>query len=365
MTRLGVTLALAAPLMFADFRYDQSSRMTGGAMMSMMQLAARFGKNVAQPANSTVAVKGNLMVMNHGKTATIYDLDKETITEVNFEKKEYSVTTFAEMKAFLEKTVMKTGSGETSIDIDVKDTGKEEVIGGMKAKEFLMAMKVEGTNPQNGQKAEFNMEMSSWIAPKLPGYDEMADFHKRMAQKMDLAGMFGGTGVAGMGRGMAAAAKKMAEMDGIPVMQIVRMIPTDPEQLKAMEQQQQAAQAQQGQQPQMPNAGQVAGQTAGQAATSAVAGRLGRFGGLGAGGLGGGLGGLRKKKEEAAPPLPPPAPTPVADAAAASGVKGSFTSEVSMMEMTMESKNFSNSGVEDSMFAVPGGFKLVKGSMQR
>lgn len=353
---LGVLLALSAPFSLADFRYDQSSRMTGGSMMAMMKMAAKFSKGAMDPVNSTVAVKGNRMVMNHGKSATIYDLDKETITEVNFEKKEYSVTTFAEMKAFLDKTIMKGGTTETAVEIDVKETGKEEVVAGMKAREFLMTMKVEATDPQTGKKSEMQMEMSNWLATKLPGYEEISDFYLRMGEKMDMRSMFGGMGQAGMGKGMAEAAKKMAAMDGIPVLQIMRMIPTDPEQMKQME----AAQASQPQQP-MPSAGQAAEQAAGQAAASAVAGRMGRLGGLGSAGLGG-LGGMRKKKQEA------PAPEPVAAAPAtpeAMGVKGSFTSEVSMMEMTIESKNHSNSSVDDGMFAVPGGFKTVKGAMQK
>ncbi len=73
------------------------------------------------------------------------------------------------------------------------------------------------------------------------------------------------------------------------------------------------------------------------------------------------MGGMRrKKKEEAAAPPPPPASAPEP-----SGAKGSFSSEASMIEMTIESKNHSNSGVDDGMFAIPGGFKLVKGAMQK
>ena len=353
---LCLLLALCAPFTLADFRYDQSSRMTGGSMMAMMKMAAKFSKGAMDPVNSTVAVKGNRMVMNHGKTATIYDLDKETITEVNFEKKEFSVTTFAEMKAFMEKTVLKGGTTETAAEIDVKETGKEEVVAGMKAREFLMTMKVSAADPQTGKKGEMQLEMSNWMAPKLPGYQEISEFYQRMGEKMDMRSMFGGAGQAGMGKGMAEAAKKMAAMDGIPVLQIMRMIPTDPEQMKQME----AAQQSQASQP-MPSAGQAAEQAAGQAAASAVAGRMGRLGGLGGAGIGG-LGGMRKKKQDA----PAPVAEPVAAATPeAMGVKGSFTSEVSMMEMTIESKNHSNSGVNDGMFAVPGGFKTVKSAMQK
>ena len=361
VTRIALGLALSAPLMWADFRYDQTSKMTGGAMMAMMKLAAKFSKGALDPVNSTIAVKGNRMVMNNGKTATVWDIDKETFTEINFEKKEYSVTTFAEMRAFLGKATKGVQDTNATMEIDVKETGKTETIGGFPAREFLMTMKFESTNPQTGKKGEMRMEMSNWITPKLPGYQEVAEFHKRMAAKMDMGAMFGGMSQAGMGKGMAAAAKKMAEMDGVPVLQIMRMMPTDPEQIKQMEEMQKT-QAAQGD-AQVPSAGQAAGDAAGQAAAGAVAGRLGRLGGLGSSGLGG-LGGLRRKKKEEAP-APAPEPAPAAAPAPAASSPGSFSSEASLMEMTIESKNHSNSGVDDGMFATPGGFKQVKSSMQK
>lgn len=346
---LALALALTAPLTLADFRYEQTTRMTGGAMMAMMKMAAKMSKGAIDPVSATVAVKGNRMVMSTGQTAMIYDLDKETLTEVRFEKKEYSVTTFAEMKAFFAKTIAKGGSQETSLEVDVKDTGKEEVIAGMKAREYLLTMKMEATNPQTGQKGEMQMEISIWMAPKPAGYQEYNDFSLRMSEKLDAASVFGNVGHTGMGKGMAAATKKMAAMDGIPVLQIMRMIPTDPEQLKQVEEAHQA----QANQPPMPSGDQAAGQ----AAAGAIAGRLGRLGSLGVGGLGG----LRKKKQEEVVPPPAPATPPVAEA---TGPKGSFKTTAALMEMTVEMRNHSNAAVDDGMFAIPDGFKAVKSVMQ-
>jgi hypothetical protein len=363
LQKLGLALALTAPLTLADFKYEQTSRMTGGAMMAMMKMAARFNKSAMEPTSTTVAVKGNRMVMNHGKTAMIYDLDKETVTDVNFEKKEYSVMTFAEMKAFVEKNMKAAPGRGATVDVDVKETGKTDVIAGMKTREFLLSMKFEAANPQTGKTGEMKMEMSNWMAPKLPGYEEVNAFYVRMGQKMDMASMFGGA-ASGMGKGMAEAAKKMSMMDGVPLLQITRMMPTDPEQMKQMEQAAQAQEAQQSQQAQQgqgPTAGQVAEDAAGQAATGALAGRLGRIGGLG-----GALGGLgRKRSSTPPPPPPPPPPAAAAPAAPVEQSKGSFTSTASLIEMTIETKSHSNSSVDEGMFAVPGGFKLVKSAMQR
>jgi len=360
--RTTMALLWLAPAVFADFKYDQNSRMTGGAMMSMMQLAARMGAGGAlQNNDSTVSIQGNRMAtVTAGKTAHIVDIDKEQIIDVNFEKKEYSVTTFAEMRAFMEKAMQKVGQPAGDISIDVKETGKTEVIDGLKAREFLMSMKYVTMNPQTGKNGEMQVEISSWMAPALPGHKEMQEFHVRMAQKLNIAHL-----QAGIGRGMQEAAKKMATMDGVAVLQVIRMMPTDPEQAKQMQAAFEQAKAQQGaNQPQMPNAKDAAGQAAGQAATGALAGRLGRAGGL-AGGLGG-LGGLRKKKaaEEAPPPPPPPAAAPETPAAP-SGPQGSFSGEASLMEMTVKTTNFSNSGVNATVFETPGGFKLVKSAMQR
>lgn len=362
LMRTATALLWLAPAVFADFKYDQNARMTGGAMMGMMQMAARFSGSAAAMQNndSTVSIQGNRMAtVTAGKTAQIVDLDKEQFIDVNFEKKEYSVTTFAEMRAFMEKAMQKVGQPAGDITIDVKETGKSQVIDGLKAREFLMSMKYVTMNPQTGKNGEMQIEVSSWMAPALPGHKEMQDFHVRMAQKLNIAHL-----QMGIGRGMQEAAKKLATMDGVAVLQILRMMPTDPEQAKQMETAFQQAKAQQGaNQAQMPNAKDAAGQAAGQAATGAVAGRLGRAGGL-AGGLGG-LGGLRRKKAEEPPPPPPP-PAAAAEAPAApTGPQGSFSGEASLMEMTVKTTNFSNSGIDASAFATPGGFKLVKSAMQK
>src|ERR1700704_952159 len=83
--------------LLADFSYDQTTKMTGGAMMGMMKIAGAFSKQVREPVQTTVLVKGNHMAHSSKDHAQIIDLDSETITEVNFQKKQYSVMTFAEM----------------------------------------------------------------------------------------------------------------------------------------------------------------------------------------------------------------------------------------------------------------------------
>ena len=83
--------------LLADFSYEQSTKMTGGAMMGAMRVASVFSKQLREPVQANVAIKGNRMVHSNKDRSTVIDLDSETITSIDFQKKTYSVMTFAEM----------------------------------------------------------------------------------------------------------------------------------------------------------------------------------------------------------------------------------------------------------------------------
>lgn len=321
---------LLSSLCFADFKYDQTTRMTGGSMLRMMQMV---GRGAADQQNSTIAVKGNKMATRSKDSITIIDLAAETTTTVNLKDQTYSVMTFAQTKEQMEKLLAKGGkSSDTSVSVDGKETGKTATVNGMATSEWFMTMLVEANS--GGQKGQMRMEMSNWISKsKVAGFDEVTNFQRKMVEKMGLATLAGPAGPIaqpGMAKGMAELAKKMAEMGGVPVVTVMRMIPTDPEQIKQME----AMQSQ--------PAGGPGRPTMGDALSSALGGRLGGFG--------------RKKKTEEAP-----AASPAAEPAkSAAPVEGSFSSTASMMEMTTETLNFSSQTVDAATLAVPAGFKEVK-----
>ncbi len=321
---------LLSSLCFADFKYDQTTRMTGGSMLRMMQMV---GRGAADQQNSTIAVKGNKMATRSKDSITIIDLAAETTTTVNLKDQTYSVMTFAQTKEQMEKLLAKGGkSSDTSVSVDGKETGKTATVNGMATSEWFMTMLVEANS--GGQKGQMRMEMSNWISKsKVAGFDEVTNFQRKMVEKMGLATLAGPAGPIaqpGMAKGMAELAKKMAEMGGVPVVTVMRMIPTDPEQIKQME----AMQSQ--------PAGGPGRPTMGDALSSALGGRLGGFG--------------RKKKTEEAP-----AASPAAEPAkSAAPVEGSFSSTASMMEMTTETLNFSSQTVDAAMLEVPAGYKEVK-----
>lgn len=72
---------------WADFKYIQSSKMTGGAMVSMMKVAGVFSKQAREarePVVSTEYVKGRKMRRDGGDgQSTIIDLDGRQIINID------------------------------------------------------------------------------------------------------------------------------------------------------------------------------------------------------------------------------------------------------------------------------------------
>ena len=335
--------ALAAGTALADFSYEQTSKITGGAMQSMMKVAGVFSKQAREPMRSTIAVKGNRMatIMN-GMSAHVIDLDKETITEVNFEKKTYSVITFAQWMEAMKQMDAKMRekqkeSGEMTVKASVKDTGAKRQVAGFDSHQVIAFIEMQGTNAKTGETGTFmTVTADMWMAP-VAGYEEVRNFYRRMAEKLSWSPSFGlMSAQPGTQKGMAEMMKEVAKIDGVPVYQVTKMGmgPAMP-QGQAGSQQQQQPQQQQQQAEEKPSAGSALGK---------IGGRLGGFGGFG-----------RKKKQDEAQTQPAAGQTSQqASGGAPPDAAGS------LMEMTSELSGFSTAAVDSSKFEVPAGFKQIE-----
>jgi hypothetical protein len=362
-----VLCGLGATSLFADFTYEQNSKITGGMMAGMMKFAGAFSKSAREPMHSTVIVKGDRMATVTGDRISVIDLGKETFTDVDLKNKTYSVITFAEMTQALQKAAekMKSNDSDFTVSADVKNTGAARQIGGFDTKQTILTMNMEGTDKKSGNKVVMKVATDMWLAPSVPGYDEVRDFSLKMGQKMAWSPNSGFLSAMsaqpGMGKGMAETYKEMAKLSGVPVLQIIRMNSTGsgmPSEADLSAAQQQAAQEQAAQQQQQPVP--TPGDAAASAATGAAANKMGKLGGLA--GLGGGFGGFGKKKKQqqeepqqqapAAQAAPPAAPT-------------SATPPGTLIELTTELSSFSSAAADTSKFEVPAGFKQVEHQMQK
>jgi hypothetical protein len=228
---VGLIALCAAPLC-ADFSYNETSQITGGALLGMVRFAGAFskdGKKLTQPIESTTAVKGNRMVRKTADQATIIDLDQQTITTIHLADKTYSVMTFDEMKQRMKEASEKMrskqgGDGNVSFDVNVKETGQKKTINGQETHEMIMTLTMSGTDAKSGQQGAMNVVSDSWIAPDIAGYSEVVEFHKRMADS--LGWVPGGNPLINrpdMAKGMAELYKQAGKLNGMPMTTTVKM----------------------------------------------------------------------------------------------------------------------------------------------
>jgi hypothetical protein len=200
-------LVLLCGICRADFKYSETRKVTGGALMGAVKFASVFSKNAKQsmaPTTRTVAVKGNKMREDEsdGKIQII-DLEGKRFIEVDPQHKTYSIMTFAEMKAAMERQQQemqekmkeeqaKHPSQNANVKITPKfesaETGATKIVLGVPTKELKakMEMLMESDDPKaQGQQVSTVLNSDQWIAQDVPGYSEVRDFYLKMAKELD------------------------------------------------------------------------------------------------------------------------------------------------------------------------------------
>ncbi len=336
---------LTFPLL-ADFSYQQTSKVTGGSITRMMKMIPGGGKAL-DPQVSTHLLQGNRMATVSANAIDVIDLDRQVMTHIDLEKKTFSNITFEEFRQAMDALARKMGQAQKpdqpamEFRVDVKDTGETKNIDGMNTKLMKMLLAMDMKDQKSGQTATMNMDMDMWMAGSVPGYEEVHAFMQKYAEKigitpemMRMSRM--AVGQPGMSQGMAKLMKEAAKLQGVPVVQVTRMMGMGGPGGNAPE-------------AQMPT-GQDVGDAA---ASSAVSSAIGRIGGLGR------LGGFGRKKKEAPKEEPQPAQSTPPPAPSGQPQQSVF------MEMTSEMSAFSTAAVDASKFAVPAGFKEVEHEMKK
>jgi hypothetical protein len=300
--------------------------MTGGLIATMTKVVGVFSRQAREPVQITVLVKGDRMAQLNARNGHIIDLARETITEIDFQRKTYSLVTFAQMTEALKqleaeaKSKRGAANMELKVEASVKETGRTKQFSGLDARELLMSLEMQAADPS---KNEINIYMvvnaDLWMAPQ-PGYQEVRSFRERLGQKLNWTpgGATFSQGRSEIIQGLSALSKETAKLEAAPVFQVIKMgFPGGSDQPAAQPQEQ----------PPPDKRG----------------GALGRIGGR--------LGGLaRRKKSE---------PPPAAEAAQAQPQPQEPIS-TSLLEMTTELSGFSTAPVDPSRFEVPAGFRQVE-----
>jgi hypothetical protein len=347
---LPCALACTSAIAHADFSYQETTQITGGAIVGMMKMAGVFSRearHAGDPIVTTVMVKGNKMIRDSAETSEIVDLDAETITQIDHQKKQYTVMTFEQMRQQMEAAMAKARAEQAKqkqqqpaspdaqnvdvkFNVKVRNTGATKDVAGMNASESILNMTMDATDQTSGQTGSLAITNDMYLAPEIPGYDEVRDFERRYAEKMRMVldgainpQMLGMLQQPGASQGLKDMVEELSKLKGVPVLQIMRMGTTaNGTPLPA------ASEAPLPAGPATPSAGEIAKQSASSAVISSLP-----FGGFG-----------RKKKQDAAPP-PAASDTPAAAV---------------LIESTTQYANISKGSVDASHFSVPAGYKQVE-----
>lgn len=337
---IAVTIYACAGLR-ADFSYEQTSQMVGGVMKSLSFMS----KQLREPMRHTVLVKGDRMATVSATSASVIDLAAETITEINFDKKTYSVMTFAEMEAMLRSLDEKSkdkDQPEWTIKASVKETGQTQNINGLETREAILTIEFEGTDQKTGQPATMMTTTSDmWLTPSVAGYDEVRSFYQRMAQKLNWTPGSMPMASGRQAKGFAAMYREAAKLNGVPVRQLTKMTMG-----AGMAQGQEGMAEAQAEQPQSQPEPQV------EQEKPSVGGALGRLGGRF-----GGFGGFGRKKKQQQEEQPQTETQPASSQPQQRGTGGSSGA---LMEIQTDMTGFSSASVDASKFEVPAGFKRVE-----
>lgn len=363
---LGLSLLLPTAAR-ADFQYQETTQITGGSMLSLMKMAGKFSrqaKDVGAPIVSTVYLQGNRMARVNAQRIEIIDLDKETITTADLQKHTYTEMTFEQMRQQMEQAVQQSKekqaqqkastaspqSGPSNVDVqfkvNVRDTGATKQVSGMSTSESILTMQMEGTNTTNGQQGALAITNDMWLAPDIPGYQELQDFNKKLAAKM--GDIYSGSGMSSslaamqpaQAQGVADMAKEVSKLKGIPVEQVMRMgSTTNGTPLPAASE---APLPPSSPGPETPSVKDVAQQSA----ESAIASKLGGFG----------FGGFGRKKKQS----PPPDSSANAQPQQQGQTPAQAQAANVLMESTTDLTSFSSAPIDPAKFSVPAGFTQVQ-----
>src|SRR5688572_18405398 len=201
-------VAFTSAVVSADVRTDQRVKFQlGGAVGKLVNMFG--GKGAREGVTTTVAVKGNRKVTLSDATGQIIDLSEEKIYDLDMKKKTYKVTTFAQLRAEMEKArrdaeqMARTEQQQTrqpdepskpaekdpnqkefEVDFDLKNTGASRNINGFDTKQTVMTITVREKGKTLNESGGMVMTTDMWLTPNAPSTDELMEFDAKYAQKL-------------------------------------------------------------------------------------------------------------------------------------------------------------------------------------
>ena len=199
-----VFLASTTSVVSADVRSDQRVRFQlGGAIGKLVNMFG--GKGAREGVTTIVAVKGNRKATMSDSTGQIIDLTEEKIYDLDIKRQTYKVTTFAQLRAEMEKARREAEQSareaapsepsqpstpaakdpnqkEVEVDFDLKNTGATRTINGFDTRQSVMTITVREKGKTLDESGGMVMTTDLWLAPNAPSTKELFEFDLRYAK---------------------------------------------------------------------------------------------------------------------------------------------------------------------------------------
>jgi hypothetical protein len=231
-------LLLTATVCLADANVQQKNQVHfGGLLGGVMNV---FARDAGEGITSSSIVKGDRKLTRTGNAGQIIDLAEEKVYRLDFDRKTYSVKTFADLRREYQdqqerarksserqtRSAKDQGAGpEYEVDFDIKATGKKETINGWNTHQEIVTVSVHEKGKKIDESGGFVLTSDMWMGPKIAAYRELADFDRRFIEKVygsDFSAAAGQMAAAmamspAFGKAMKAFNEKQSDFEGTPI----------------------------------------------------------------------------------------------------------------------------------------------------
>lgn len=231
----------------ADFKYTETARITGGAMVGMAKFAAAMTKTSEQaslqPSTTAHYIKGNRMRTDRADgTVQIIDLDARQVIEIDTHQRTYGIASFDDLKAalqneqqtmmlmFQQNSTVQGDQASISAKLKMLPAGGTRVVLGQSTTETKFELDTQmqsvGAGPipvlpgMGPNSASIALICDLWIAPTITGYQEFTRFRERIKKELNWIPP-SGLQDPRMSQGMTELQKNAPAMQGLPLLQYV------------------------------------------------------------------------------------------------------------------------------------------------
>lgn len=250
-----LTCTVIASVALADVTVQQRISVEGAGLMSAGNMSGTTRTAISgqrSRTDSDIQLQSRIVrMLAHravGPTAEIVSLDQDKIDRLDITRKQYTETTFEELKARLQKAMDKSQEAQERAQenqkpmddskcewleprADVKRTGEKTTIAGFQAERLTIVASQPCKDKETGAICEVALALDEWLAPGYTAREEEEKFHRAYAQKMGLdlgsgrGGPFGGGDINQRAQSMfgrysgiwSEIAGKMKDAKGYPV----------------------------------------------------------------------------------------------------------------------------------------------------